>query len=471
MPDHSDGGPVKPIKNKQMKNTIRFILAGFVLLATISCEKNLDIEPTQSIDEDKALLTSSDVEAALVGAYSDLGDGDVYGGSLFVLSELLGNTPSSLGWSGTFQTMTQVYNKLIPVDNADVRDTWTDAYQTINDVNNVLSAIGIVVATKKNRVEGEAKFIRGSMYFDLVRLYAKAWNDGNPATNDGVPLILEPTRAPLGDEDKKPRAKVAEVYAQVIKDLTEAEGLLPTNNSFFATKYAAAAMLSRVYLQKGDYANAAQAATRVIGGGFSLTDTYAEAFPFNANNTNEVVGNTPEDVFAMQVTNSQGVNSFNTYFSTLGRGDIDIAPEFINQFDPADDRLNIYYDDGGIRSGKFDMVYSSVRLIRLAEMYLTRAEANFRTNSAVGGASPMEDINQIRERANLSPYTDPLALTLQMILDERKFELAFEGFTLQDAKRLQTSVGPLPWNSPKLVFPIPDRERKVNPNLTQNDGY
>jgi starch-binding outer membrane protein, SusD/RagB family len=453
-----------------MKNTIRFILAGFVLLATTSCEKNLDINPTQSIDEDQALLTSSDVEAALVGAYSDLGDGDVYGGSLFVLSELLGNSAASINWTGTFQTMTQVYNKLIPIDNADVRDTWTDSYQAINDVNNVLSAIAIVVDTKKGRVEGEAKFIRGSIYFDLVRLYAKAWNDGNPATNDGVPLVLEPTRAPLGEEDKKPRAKVAEVYAQVIKDLTEAEALLPASNGFFASKYAAAAMLSRVYLQKGDYTNAADAANRVIASQkFELAPTYADAFPFNSNNTNEVVGNTSEDVFAMQVTNSQGVNNFNTYFSTLGRGDIDIAQDFIDQFESNDDRLSIYYDDGGIRSGKFDMVYSAVRLIRLAEMYLTRAEANFMLGSNIGD-TPVNDINEIRARANLTPYA-AADLTLPLILKERKLELAFEGFTLADIKRTQSSVGPLSWNSPKLVFPIPDRERKVNPSLTQNDGY
>ncbi|HKO82468.1 MAG TPA: RagB/SusD family nutrient uptake outer membrane protein [Chitinophagaceae bacterium] len=453
-----------------MKNNFRFILTSFVFLIATSCEKNLDIDPTQSIDEDQALLTSSDVEAALVGAYSDLGDGDVYGGSLFVLSELLGNSAASINWTGTFQTMTQVYTKLIPVDNADVRDTWTDAYKAINDVNNVLSAIDIVLEAKKNRVEGEAKFIRGSIYFDLVRLYAKAWDDGNSATNDGVPLILEPTRAPLGEEDKKPRAKVAEVYAQVIKDLTEAEALLPASNGFFASKYAAAAMLSRVYLQKGDYTDAAEAATRVIASQkFKLTPTYAEAFPFNSNNTNEVVGNTSEDVFAMQVTNSQGVNSFNTYFSTLGRGDIDIAQDFIDQFEPNDDRLSIYYDDGGIRSGKFDMVYSAVRLIRLAEMYLTRAEANFRLGTSIGDA-PVDDINEIRKRADLALHGAP-DLTLALILKERKLELAFEGFTLADLKRTQSSVGSLPWNSPRLVFPIPDRERKVNSNLTQNDGY
>ncbi|MGZ5219667.1 MAG: RagB/SusD family nutrient uptake outer membrane protein [Chitinophagaceae bacterium] len=454
-----------------MKNNFRFfIVAGIVLSFITSCEKNLDIDPTQSIDENQALLTSSDVEAALVGAYSDLGDADVYGGSLFVRSELLGNSAGSINWSGTFQTMTQIYNKQIPVDNADVSDTWTDAYQTINDINNVLNAVDIVLPNKKDRVEGEAKFIRGSLYFDLVRLYAKAWNDGDPAANDGVPLVLEPTRAPLGDEDKKPRAKVAEVYAQIIKDLTEAEALLPEANGFFASKYGAAGMLSRVYLQKADYANAAAAASRVIESNeFALTPTYLDAFPYNANNTNEVIGNTEEDVFAMQVTNSQGTNSFNTYFSPLGRGDIDIAQSFIDEFETGDDRLSIYYDDGSIRTGKFDMVYSAVHIIRLAEMYLTRAEATFRLGTAVG-TEPVDDINAIRERVNL-PLYDAADLTLALILKERKLELAFEGFTLNDAKRTQGSVGPLAWNSPKLVFPIPDRERKVNPNLTQNPGY
>ncbi|MFC0774552.1 RagB/SusD family nutrient uptake outer membrane protein [Terrimonas alba] len=454
-----------------MKNIFHVtIIASFVAVMTTSCEKKLDIDPTQSIDENEALLTSSDVEAALVGAYSDLGDADVYGGSLFVRSELLGNSSATINWSGTFQTMTQIYNKQIPVDNSDVTDTWTDAYQTINDINNVLGAVDIVLPNKKDRVEGEAKFIRGSLYFDLVRLYAKAWNDGNPANNDGVPLVLEPTRAPLGEEDKKPRAKVAEVYAQVIKDLTEAEALLPASNGFFASKYAAAAMLSRVYLQKGDYANAAAAASRVIESNqFNLAPTYVDAFPFNSNNTNEVIGNTEEDIFAMQVTNSQGTNSFNTYFSPLGRGDIDISTSFINEFEPNDDRLSIYYDDGSIRTGKFDMVYSAVHIIRLAEMYLTRAEANFRLGTAVGDA-PVNDINTIRDRVNLSSYAAG-DLTLALILKERKLELAFEGFTLGDIKRTQGSVGPLAWNSPKLVFPIPDRERKVNSNLTQNEGY
>jgi starch-binding outer membrane protein, SusD/RagB family len=88
----------------------------------------------------------------------------------------------------------------------------------------------------------------------------------------------------------------------------------------------------------------------------------------------------------------------------------------------------------------------------------------------VAGDTPVNDINKIRARVNLSPYNAG-NLTLDLILQERNHELAFEGLTLGDKKRTETSVGSIAWNSPKLTFPIPDRERKVNPNLTQNEGY
>jgi tetratricopeptide (TPR) repeat protein len=446
--------------------SLGFILALFVL----SCEKRLDVNPTQSIDELQALRTSSDVEAALVGAYADLGNADLYGGDLFVFSELLAND-NGFNWTGTFQELTQIYNKAIPVDNAFVASTWLRAYQTINDVNNVLDALPVVVDARKNSIEGEAKFIRGSLYFELVRLYAKAWNDGDPATNDGVPIVLTPTRAPLNETAQLPRDKVAAVYAQAIKDLTEAEALLPTDNGVFANSYAAAAMLARIYLQQGDYTNAAAAADRVISSGtYELEQTYAAVFPFNQSNLNEDVDSPGEYIFSMQVTSSQGVNDFNTYFSPYGRGDIDIREEHLEFYEAGDDRLNLFYDDGGIfRTGKFDMVYGNVPVIRLAEMYLVRAEANFRMNTSVG-ADPVDDINLIRERVGLPAYSGG-ELTLEKIIMERRVELAFEGQNLHDIKRLQGSVGTFPWDSPKLIFPIPSREIKVNPNLTQNEGY
>jgi tetratricopeptide (TPR) repeat protein len=298
----------------------------------------------------------------------------------------------------------------------------------------------------------------------LVRVFAKPWNDGDPASNAGVPIVLEPTRE-IDESSTAPRNSVSEVYAQAIKDLSEAEASLPESNGVYATKAAAAAMLARVYLQQGDYTNAVQAANRAIesatANGVSLTSNYADAFSET---------NSSEDIFATQVNSSSGYNGFQEFFSSVGRGDIQIQPAHFSLYESGDERLEMFYEDGGSTyTGKFDYVYGNVHVIRLAEMYLIRAESNFRLGSQVG-AAPVEDINKIRMRAGLDPY-EAGELTLEKILLERRLELAFEGFTLQDNKRLQIGVGNLAWNSDKLVFPIPQRELRVNPNLSQNSGY
>ncbi|ULQ51254.1 RagB/SusD family nutrient uptake outer membrane protein [Flavihumibacter fluvii] len=452
------------------KSKYRIIGSLFIVLASFSaCTKGLDKEPTASTDESKALLTSEDVESALVGAYSRLGDDNVYGGDMFVYSELMGDN-DEIYWSGTYQGMTQIFNKNIPVDNDFVQDTWLGSYNAINVANNVLSAIDSVDEAKQDKVKGEARFIRAAVYFDLVRLYGKAWNDGSPTTNLGVPLVLTPTKG-VSESLKVSRNTVAEVYTQVISDLSVAEELLPDDNGFFANKSAAGAMLARVYLQKGDYENAAAAANRVIESGTnSLMETYADAFPYNPDNEKEVIPNTDEDIFAMQVNASQGINEFYTFFSQSGRGDIEINASHFADYEPNDDRINggFYESGGSIYCGKYDMAYGAVHIIRLAEMYLIRAESNFRLNP--GSAAAADDINIIRARVGL----DPIAagdLTLDAILVERKHELSFEGHKLHDAKRLEQDILGIPWNSSKLVFPIPDREMKVNSNLVQNDGY
>jgi tetratricopeptide (TPR) repeat protein len=430
------------------------------------CSKALDTTPTQSISETDALKTSSDVQVALVGSYADLGKADLYGARVFVNPDLLGDY-NELIWSGTFQGLTQIFNKSIPVDNGFITNTWLSGYTAINDVNNVLSALTVVDATQKARVEGEAKFIRGLIYFDLVRLYAKSYNDGTPASNPGVPLVLTPTRS-IDAGSIVARNTVAEVYAQVIKDLTDAETKLPVTNGFFAAKYSAAAILARVYLQMGDYTNAVQAANRVIASNkYALNANYADEFPFSANGPTPI-SNTSEDIFSIQVNATQGVNDFNTFYSSNGRGDITINTDHLALYEAGDDRLNLFYTDAGsVYTGKFENSYGNVHVTRLAEMYLVRAESNFRLGTNVG-ATPLADINTIRARVLLPALT---TVALADILKERKLELSFEGFTLHDLKRLKGSTGTLAWNAAKLVFPIPDREIKVNSKLTQNAGY
>ncbi|WP_205940761.1 RagB/SusD family nutrient uptake outer membrane protein [Pedobacter paludis] len=454
-----------------MKKTYIYnLIFASMLLATVSsCKKALDINPVDTIEQSKALQTSKDVEVALVGSYSALGSRNFYGGRPFLMADFLANT-DAIEWYGTYEELTQTINKSLLKTNTFVDNVWADGYTTINDVNNVIASISKVDAAKKNKVEGEAKFIRGSAYFDLVRLFGKAYNDGSPTTNLGVPIILTPTTS-VTDASYVSRATVAAVYTQAIADLTDAEAKLPATNGFFATKYSAAGMLARLYLQMGNYSAAANAANRVIASGnYSLTPAFIDAFPVMGSSPGS---NTTEDVFSIQVRTLTGFNGFNEFYGSStygGRGDAVIAQDWIdNTYSTADDRINAFYDDGDMYTSKFANPYGNVSIIRLAEMYLIRAECNARLAPAapIGGQTPLQDLAVVRSRAGLTTTT----ATLANILNERKLELAFEGFALHDAKRTQTNIGSLAWNSNALVFPIPQREMDANKNLVQNPGY
>lgn len=444
-------------------------MASMLLSVTSSCKKALEISPVDTIEQSKALLTSKDVEVALVGAYSELGSRNLYGGRPFLMADFLANT-NAIEWYGTYEELTQTINKSILKTNTFVNNVWAAGYTAINDANNVLSAISKVDAAKKNKVEGEAKFIRGAVYFDLVRLYGKAYNDGSPATNLGVPIVLTPTTA-VTDESYVTRATVAAVYAQAIADLTDAEAKLPATNGFFATKSSAAGMLARLYLQMGNYAAAGAAANRVItSGNYSLTSSYTAAFPTMGSSPGL---NTTEDVFSIQVTTLTGFNGYNEFYGSStygGRGDAVISQSWIDvNYVGADDRVNAFYDDGDMFTSKYANPYGNVSIIRLAEMYLIRAECNVRLAPAapIGGRTPLQDLSVVRGRAGLTTTS----ATLANILNERKLELAFEGFALHDAKRTQTNIGSIAWNANNLVFPIPQIEMDANKNLVQNPGY
>jgi starch-binding outer membrane protein, SusD/RagB family len=442
----------------------------YILLLTLAlvwgCDDKLDVKPLNTISSAQALSTSGDVEALIVGAYSFLGDGDVYGGNILRDAELLGDD-GEIAWDGTFVAPGEIWAKTILITNDQVQTTWLDAYRVINICNTVLANINLVTPDKKSRVEGEAKFIRGTLYFELARFYGKTWVDGNPIQNLAVPLILDASNG-TNATAKVTRATVGAVYAQVISDLQSAETLLPTRNGFFATTYSASAILSRVYLMQNNFPAAAASADKVIGSGaFSLTSAFADAFnrtstasTSRSSNTNA----TTEDVFAMQVTSQAGVNNMWTFFDPAGRSDIPIEAAHFALYELGDARADFFDGDFTL---KFSNTFGNVPIVRLAELYLTRAEANFRAGTSVG-ASPLADINRIRNRATLPSVG---SVTLASILAERRVELAFEGHLIHDFKRTQRPVGVLPFNSPKLVYPIPQRERILNADLVQNEGY
>jgi tetratricopeptide (TPR) repeat protein len=456
-------------KYSDMKNIKTILIAVALIFFFTGCDKLLDLEPYQSISEDLALNSDANVKSVMRGAYAQFDDPGIYGGQLLRNAELLGGANEIL-WVGTYSGPRQIFNKQMNAANEDAAVQWSDSYQVINICNNVLSAIDVVKEADQDRIEGEALFLRSLMYFDLVRFYAKQFAAGTAASDLGVPLVLTPTRG-ITEASNVGRNTVQEVYTQVIADLTAAAALLPDENDVYATSGAATALLARVYLQKGDYTNARAAANTVIGSGvYELEANYSDVF----NNDDP----TAEDIFVTQITSQDRFSAMTEFFSVPdygGRdGDIEILSGHLSLYDAADDRLDLFFfGNEADRTGKWNNLYGVVNLIRLAEMYLIRAECNERidpTEATFVGATPTADYNMVHTRAGLPAAA---SVTLANILLERRLELAFEGFRIHDQKRLGETVGTLASTDPKLIFPIPARELEANPTLKtqQNTGY
>jgi starch-binding outer membrane protein, SusD/RagB family len=456
-----------------MKNNIsNYIIAAVTLLGTAcSRDENLNLQDPQAIDVSIALSTDDRVKKVVIGNYSTagLGSGALFGGDALWMSELLASD-GEVSWVGTFPDPRQIWGKNILINNSNVLATYSAAYRVIYNSNNILGALGVVNAADKARVEGEAKFQRAMAYFELVKYYGeKPYVAGSPANLKGVPLITQAgPSAPQSPEYQLPRASVEAVYAQIIKDLTEAEALLPNRNSVYANKPAAQLLLSRVYLQQEKFAEARDAANRCIttatANSYALVPVYANAFNNSAN--------TVEDLFTVQVNIQSGVNNCFIYFSTgtygARDGDIEINLKHMDKYEAGDRRKDLFWlEAGAFRCGKWQQNNKNVKVMRLAEAYLTRAECNARLGTSIG-AAPAADLKLIRDRAALPELTAP---TLTQILKERELELAFEGQAAWDAKRLKQSIDGLVWNDNRLTFPIPQREMNINPALGQNPGY
>ena len=438
-----------------------------MMMLMTACDWLLEPEPSQSVSQEVALTTDANVKSVLNGAYSLFNEPGIYGGNILRNAELLAGN-GEIMWVNeeTYYEPYEFFTKTISPENQEVYIQWRDSYRVINAVNNVISALDVVKPSDRPWVEGEALFLRALVYFDLVRFFALPYEAGAVNNQYGVPLVLEPVHV-INDDIYKGRSTVEEVYSQIIRDLTIAVERLPDENGIFATRGAALALLARVYLQKGDYDNARNAASAVISSGkYSLLPVYSDVF-----NRAEP---TKEDIFVAKISYPQEYNAMTVSFSSSaygGNGFIEILDGHITLYPEGDKRAELFYTgDDALRCGKWNNINGCVNLIRFAEMFLIRAECNLRLGPPYKGADPVDDYNVVHRRAGL-----PAAglVSLDEIILERRRELAFEGHRIHDIKRLKQSIGVWGYKNPKLLFPVPAREIRNNPALKsqQNEGY
>lgn len=473
---------------KRIYKVTLFILMGVIFFS--SCKDELDQKPQDAMQDEDAITDIQLLRSATIGIYNGVRSLEWYGRTYPTMLELRGsNMYIAARNSNRYRTSYQ-YNYTL--SDVDVTDVWNRIYNVIARANNVINRVNDVTdgtVDEKNQLVAEAKFIRALAYFDLTRVFGKTYSADNGASLS-VPLVLDKSNP----TPKRETVKV--IYDQIIKDLIEAKADLPedTNTKFRATSYAASALLARVYLYKGDAVSndlAIQEATRVIDAGYELTPPNSYRY--------DVFWATPgqsEEIFTAKITQFQDLGSDNygqLYVKELGGyGDFFVRPSFYDSYDNADVRKTGVMKEDEVAEAlittKFYMqdnipgMYSP-KILRLAEMYFIRAEANFKQGTTLG-ASPQADLSAVRAQRGLPAYTG--AVTLAEILKEKNFEFAFEGHQWQDNLRngivtarpnitgaiSNNDTENLAVNDNKQLFPIPQRELDANPNIKPNNpGY
>jgi len=444
-----------------MKKITYLLISSALVFA--SCTKVLDVEPAASISSETAINDKVGIERATIGSYTALQSAGLYGRNRIILGDLAAD---NLKWTGTTYEYYQIENNDVPADNAIIEGTWIAAYDGLNRVNNVLYALGRIddlTDAERDRYEGEALFMRALFHFNLLTYFG------------GVPIKTAPT-LDISNVNQA-RNPAGQVYDQIIADLLLAEAKLPeTMPAGRANSFAASALLARLYLTRyhavGDAADAvlaAQMADKVITeGNFSLVSPYGALFE----------GTNSEVIFEI-VFDAQNKNRLAEYFfpkSNAGRYEIAPSDDLVQSYDAGDQRLeaSIATDfENKVYGTKYEQLAAgsdAVLVLRLAEMYLIKAEALAYSNGNI--LTIRESIDAIRLRAGLDATTADTYSALKLAIEnERRHEFAFEGHRWFDLVRTKRATTLLGIEEDYTLFPIPLSEMQTNNLMQQNHGY
>ena len=461
--------------------TIKNMIVTTVLfLSLASCEKSfLELKPPTSLTPEFALATEADLQVALRGAYAGLKSTALYGRSLMVLGDMMADNTYQSALNTNRYTNFNLYNYL--VTDGDVAGLWNASYTVILRANNIINS---PIADNANiqQIKGEAYAIRALAYFNLVRYF------GSPYTLDpsklGVPIIT------TYQADLKPeRAKIADVYTLINKDLTQAYTLMTkfTNSSQFS-KYSAKALQAKVYLAMGDKTNAKTAALDVItNSGFTAISSAAHTgYWAGVAPRTDKVETLLEISFDAVANNAFDALSY-IYLQSGNYGDMLCSSELYDLFETADIRKSLYATGtrGGLASvfvnkySSFTGDHSDTKVIRMSEMYLIAAEASYPSNTA----DALKYVNEVTSRRGATAIASSGSALLEDIITERRKELAFEGERYLDMQRLQRNIVrsknypaaalSIDFTNYRRIMPIPQGELDANPSIKsqQNPGW
>ncbi|UOB17140.1 RagB/SusD family nutrient uptake outer membrane protein [Abyssalbus ytuae] len=470
---------------------IYYLLAVLTLFSLSSCDEDfIEVDSKEEIEaEDSGEVLEPD--AYVTGTYGMLTDW-VYAFSYLGITEIIsdnadkGSSPSDTG------TDKHLLDGLThTTSSASIRAMWSHWYKSIGRATFAIEYTedyNMTDTNLANRLIGEAKFLRALNYFWLVRSFG------------GVPLQ---------HIDATVRASEDEVYDFIVEDLQDAISFLPEKSQYApadlgrATKGAAKALLSKVYLYHEDWQLAFDTASEVINSGeYSLEPNYEDIW-------REYSENGVESIFEVQGRGESIAHGIQQYSQTQGaRGTSGWGWGFnipsqnlLDAFNAEGDDIRrdatiifageTLYDGREVSAAVENPMYNekayssanagasdgdkNIRVLRLGEIYLIHAEAANEINNTTAALS---SLNMIRNRVNLLPVatTDKTQLR-EAIWKERRLELAFEHDRWFDltrtgqAKEAMAADGKTFIENKHELFPIPNDQLIQTPDMLQNEGW
>ncbi len=489
-----------------------FIIATIVFtLSFSSCGEDwLETYPEVQLSDEEAILTVADARIAINGAYDLMRDYRFYGRELWA-SEDSGTDDVVLRTDNSARFTTTYMWTFRPGDQF-FSPIWDQGYLILLAANQIIMRLpNIEPATEAEKIEkeqilGEAYFVRALVHFELVKVFAQAYNFTSDASHRGVPYMLEPST-----ENNVPRNTVKEVFEYLIEDLKTAISTMNIDQPavpYSAGKLAAKAILARVYLYKAatsgvaDFTEAAKLAEEVINSKKYIVAT-PEQYRVSATGNAFIsemwlpdAGYSSESIFTLPYspTERQYTDALSKIYLDKEKGYADLLPSddirALIGSDENDVRNSLFYvsSDGKQSLRKFfgptdNWDLANLNIIRISEMYLIAAEGYVK-GSAKDEVRALRYLNEIKTNRGLAAISTTGADLVSEILLERRKELAFEGGRKSDLKRLNFPVvrgvdSQNPANQDfgvsypdyRFAAPISEDEMNANKEMVQNDGY
>lgn len=458
-----------------MKAKASTIFLVLLIIFLPSCGEFINIDtPKTQIVRTKVFENDAGARAAISGIFSQMmSSGSFASGGISSVTVVAGLSSDEFLNHSTSQVNISLYNNsLTPINNTAVTSNWNDMYLFIYEANSILEGCGASNALSqpvRNQVIGESKFVRALAYFYLINFFGD------------VPLILG---TDYRINKSASRTAMDEVYKQIELDLLDAKGLLlpdyimSANEKTEPNRWAATALLARVYLYQKKWVEAATQASEIIQSNvYSLPGTLNSVF---LKNSSEAIWQ------LMPVLPGFNTNEGPIMIITGNPNRWSLSQATTDIFEPGDKRFASWV--GSVTTAGKTYRFASkykVRLngqplteyymvLRLAEQYLIRAEARAMQSDLAGAIA---DINVVRNRAgvtllNVAGMTQATVLTA--IEKERRSEFFAEWghrwFDLKRSGNIDAVLGLLKsdWQSKDALFPIPQADILTNPNITQN---